>query len=484
MKKGIKIGLYISANNNVYLCKVRNDVIEDTLNFKYNPKEYLDFSAFLNICIQRALEEFRVREKVLLYLSLSSQFILIRFFEFPFLSKKEVIQALPFEAERRLPFKLEDLLWDFKFRVFKKEKTSEVCFVGVNKKDFSKIKEGIKQFDLNLMKIEPAIVSFWRLLYLRKEKMMQRLKTYGVIVIDDEEASFLMLSNHFPCIFRDVKISRKEDLKRFTEELRLSLEYYQRRYKGEVVQSLLFIGKEKYKNYFEELNKEFDLPLYFIGEEKIFSERFSIEELKSYSVTLPSPLRTLISFNVSIKEEKKVEVSKEIPFRKEYIILSSFIFFLIAGFNFIGKFNKFKEKKNQLKIVKRRLLREGIRALKSIEELRSDKVKFKKILAQFEYFKSSKKFFSTILKALSKNLPQGVWIERLSLVWQEEKGSVLFLEGFSYAKEESERMDSIKKFVSNIRKNFFNYFDKIILKEISEGVYKGYRVTSFKIECR
>ena len=187
---------------------------------------------------------------------------------------------------------------------------------------------------------------------------------------------------------------------------------------------------------------------------------------------------------LKIKEEKKIEAPKEIPFRKEYIILSSFIFFLIVGFNFIGKFNKFKEKKNQLKIVKRRLLREGKGALKSIEELRSDKVKFKKILAQFEYFKSSKRFFSVILKALSKNLPQGVWIERLSLVGQEEKGNVLFLEGFSYAKEESERMDLIKKFVSNIRKNFFNYFDKIILKEISGKVYKGYRVSSFRIECR
>ncbi len=488
MEKAPKIGLYITANKNIYITKIENNVVEETINFKYNPKEYIDFSTFLNLHLQRALEEFKVRKEPYLYLSLSSQFVIIRFFELPLFSKKEVIEAVPFETEKRIPFKLKELLWDFKFRIFKKEKTSEICFAGMNKEDYLKITEGIKPLPIHLVNAEPAIISFWRLLFLKREKMMQKLRTYGLILIDDEEANFLLLNNHFPCISRDIKISKAEDLKRFTEEIRLALEYYQRRYKGEFIQNVLFVGKEHYKEYFEELNKEFDLSLYFIPEDKITTQNISLEEAKSYAGTIPARAKILISFNFlkSKKIEKKKEKEKLVPpFRKEYLTISYLVASLIIGINFAVKFNTLKNKQKVLERLERKLLREkNVDISKTAEEFENEKWRLKKIEILLQKYFSNKNVFSELLEKVAILLPKGVWIERLLVSSENENSISLQLEGYSFAKEEFRQIELIKKFVENMRKKLGEHFENINLKELSMCTYQDYKVTKFEVICK
>ncbi|MDO8488933.1 MAG: pilus assembly protein PilM, partial [Candidatus Omnitrophota bacterium] len=141
------------------------------------------------------------------FFCLSGQDLVIRTFEIPLLPLSELKGAVNFEAKKYIPFKLEELDYDFQVLFNKKDKTSLVLFVGIKKEILANYISIAKQLNLKVSMLEYSAFSILRFLKL------SGLKETGVVanlcfdLNNEDESNFTVFENGFSLFSRDFVLS-------------------------------------------------------------------------------------------------------------------------------------------------------------------------------------------------------------------------------------------------------------------------------------
>jgi len=126
---------------------------------------------------------------------ISGQDLVIRTFEIPQLPKDELSVAIKFEAKKYIPFKIDELDYDFQVMPNKRNKTNLVLFVGIKKETLLSYTNISKQLNIKTLALEYSAFSIFRFLKL------SGIRESGIIAIfcfdlnDEDEANFMVFEN-------------------------------------------------------------------------------------------------------------------------------------------------------------------------------------------------------------------------------------------------------------------------------------------------
>ena len=124
-----------------------------------NLSDEVKWEALINKCMR----EMNVETKEI-YLSMADRDFIFRFFEMPLMKRHEIQSSVTYEIEKYIPFKLEDLRWDYSTIKFPKEKKMDVAFLGLKEDIYQNIQGLFTRLGFNPVVFEPSAVSLARTL--------------------------------------------------------------------------------------------------------------------------------------------------------------------------------------------------------------------------------------------------------------------------------------------------------------------------------
>ncbi|MCU0665751.1 MAG: pilus assembly protein PilM [Candidatus Omnitrophica bacterium] len=258
-------------------------------------------------------------------MSLSGQDMIIRTFETPVLPAGELASVVNFEVKKYIPFKTEDLVSDFQVKFDRANRKNNVLYTGIKKESLNKYLAVVEQLGLKLINIEYGGFSLLR--FMRLTNLMQK-GIVGVLSMDfseDEEINFTVVEDGFPLFSRDITLSSvSEDLTRKTEmsmpqiieklktEIRISLDYYNRKFQSRKIQKMLFLCNDEQRHDLELLLKEMLVPAVFVDSHRYIGKarHYSLSFIKCYGTAIMKCIKDNIKVNI-ISAKSKAFTQKE-----------------------------------------------------------------------------------------------------------------------------------------------------------------------------
>ena len=138
---------------------------------------------------------------------LSGKDLIIRTFEMPAMPREEVAPAVSFEAKKYIPFKVEELIFDYQIQVDRLTHKNSVLFVGIKKETIEKYVSLARQLNIKIVSIEYSAFSLVRAVKLAAAEERGIVAVLGVDLKEDDEANFSVFENGFPLFSRDFSLS-------------------------------------------------------------------------------------------------------------------------------------------------------------------------------------------------------------------------------------------------------------------------------------
>jgi len=443
-------------------------------------------------------------------LALSGQDLIVRNFEMPAMPRQELESAVEFEARKYLPFKIEDLIWDYQAKYHRLTRKNYILFMGIKKESHQKYRSIFNQLNIRLNRIEYAPFSMLNLLKFSglPQKGIVCLVLAGIKELD--EVNFLVLEDGFPLFSRDINlitramVSEKapaeetEILAKLTSEIRISLDYYQRRFPQQKINEIFFCVEDEYRLNLETLIKESALKAHFINLLKYLGKNssYNMGLLKAYGAALSKIVKTNISINLLTEKEEKIisipkeSLAKELVSSLSGLRISGFVLFfsaLICAFPFFYlKFYQAKPLKEKINfLISQRPQVSTVNPQADYETLVSAQSAYKDKLTAVDNLIQREFYFTKILDAIPRLTPKNLWLTDLSYRDTDERRE-LSLSGLAYLADSAKEMDLVNSFIFGLKTNavFTRNFKEINLVSIDTTKEDSKSVTRFNIICR
>ncbi|MEW6008087.1 MAG: pilus assembly protein PilM [Candidatus Omnitrophota bacterium] len=461
--------------------------------------------------IQKAIREndFSSRDA---HIALPAFDVLVRFFNIPVVSKKDMDSTVNFEARKYIPFRIEELI--FKFISQRKDaKSLEIIFAAIKKKIIDKYIKVFNQVGFNILSLEPSSLSFLRLAYI-KTKLNREGKRGALIVDIDSNLSngdIIILDSGLPCFIRDISLTSSMPiggseetqavLSKLVNEIRISIDYFrhrQNRRENNILNIYLFSDSNQVISWAEMITQELGIKCASFEAGKLLNiEGAHCDLLKAAGASLRQIVRFPIDLNLLRKEPQikkaqpqfeaisKTFISKT-TFKKYAIsvaVLTSMVFLIWFWGNI--KVKRVEKQVSDLVTLKGK----SIFALKGanleLNDLQKIKESLKGELSQIKSTISQKVYLTEKIERLSKLLPEGVWLERLN--FRKDLNSLeINLEGFAYLEMSQDELPAINQLLNNLRSDtlFKEGFKEIVLSSVSQSSVDDFVVRQFQIQCR
>jgi len=386
----------------------------------------------------------------------SGQDLVIRTFEIPLLPQNELKGAVNFEAKKYIPFKLEDLDYDFQVSFNRKNKTSLVLFVGIKKEILNSYISISKQLNLKVDLLEYSAFSVLRFLKLAG------LSDAGVVanlccdLNNEDEGNFAVFENGFPLFSRDIilaggpagfeqtaeadLIQKRDKLK---NEIRASLEYYSRKFPDKNIKNIFVLSDKESRQELETFFSDAIIPVKFVDTQKVLgkSTPYSSVLAKSFAAALLKSAPLKITVNLLVAKLKAIKAAA--PGLKPFTLLEGFK--LDVKFIFIGialcvavfgyGLMRLKPLQEELAGIKsKRVKVSSIAPNDNYETLSALNVKYRKKLATLDNLVKQQVYATYPLDAIPRALPKGVWLDNFSLNQRKDGALELILNGQVYHK--------------------------------------------------
>ncbi len=313
MKK--RLGIYLDSQGIAFAEAEGKDLSSSVfLSFSYLLEEGKDFSELsstlkIEALLQRGLRELRTELKEA-YLGFSEKESIFRVLELPYMNKKELNLALPLEIEKYMPFRIEEIFWDYQERRVFREKKIKIAFLGM-KKTF--LEENLKAFSNVGVKVKSVDSGFFSLIgfLILLGKIPKRYKDFAVFSFTREEGEIAIFSEGFPYFSRYTKIpltlEGEPDVKKIGKDLKMTLRYYQGEVKGKELEKLFILGESSLVNKCEEEFQDLGISLESSPLEDVLKDRkvANLSELKAYSLAIRDYRAEFLKFNI-LKERREV----------------------------------------------------------------------------------------------------------------------------------------------------------------------------------
>ncbi|MDD4183722.1 MAG: pilus assembly protein PilM, partial [Candidatus Omnitrophica bacterium] len=231
-----KIGIYLGLNSIGAVAmegkKVLSSVKYDLSSVEEEAKvESLNEEIRWQALINKILREIGSEEKEV-YVSLADKDFIFRSLEMPLMTKKNIDSSLVFEIEKYIPFKIEELMWDYSYVRYPKEKKLNISFVGIRETNIYKVQEMFSHLNLMTVTIEPSSLSLVKVL--KTSKQFSQIKNFALLDATDSESYLTFFYEDLPVFSQYITIAKKGnvlDTDKFIESVRLSFQYFKREFR-------------------------------------------------------------------------------------------------------------------------------------------------------------------------------------------------------------------------------------------------------------
>lgn len=446
-----------------------------------NLNEEVKWEALIN----KALREIEAKEEDI-YLSIADRDFIFRFLEMPSMSKKEIPLSLIYEIEKYIPFKIEELRWDYGCARVSGKKMINVSFVGIRESNLKKIQDFFSHLDLHVCSYEPAAMSLVRVL--KSLKSFSKLKNFAVLDFTEHEGYLTYFYHNLPVFNRYFIIPKKEeivDLDKFIEPIRLSFQYLKREFSAYAVDKIIVAANSPDENLVhllkEELQTEVELVTasFFTGKDDSTVE--SLKALGSAGINYyPYKFKPILRTT-----EEQIGSVKKFPLRVKRLSFLLGVGFLAFISCFVFTMNKLFIVESEVKEVKKATVipvsLEGL----SWEEIRKAIGKKETKSKDLNKLIASLKKISPLLEKFASLLPQGAWFDRLDLSYDINGNKCSsILSGCIFLGDEYVEKVEINKFVSRLKDDELvaTHFLNIKLAHTKKVKIEDYGLTSFVVD--
>lgn len=440
--------------------------------------------------------------------SLAGKDLIVRSFEMPIIPRQELDNAVNFEVKKYIPFKTEDLISDFQWRLDKIAQKTRVLFAGIKKETLDKYLYILTQSGLKIKSIEYAAFSVLKLLKLASIKEKGIIAVVGTDLIKYDETNFMVLENEFPLFSRDItSIGEHEEavkdktelvslgrmLDKLKREIQISLDYYDRKFPGKLIRKIFFITNPSYRNDLKGFIKEFGLEAHLIDADKFVEGQasFSLAFIKGYSSSL-SKINMGLKINLLSAKEKPLRKISEEEMRLFWVrcltsntAIALFCFFACVITFLFGLHGASHLQKNLKNIISARPLVTTVSAELGFEELLKVNSDYKAKIETLGNFIKNRLYLTPLLDVIPAIVPKNIRLS--SLNFKKENGKIeLALEGAAYLGNSQKETELINVFLARLKENpaIAKYFKEIAVVSTGQIKIQEINTTNFKISCQ
>jgi len=446
-----------------------------------------------------------IRDNEILYshvkLSLPTKNIIFRSFVIPWMQASEIAGVVEFEASKYIPFKMEDLFYQYHAVTIteNRRKKIQILFVAIRKDVLDNYCSVFQHSGLQVDAIEPAPISLLRTLTLNKQ--MPKNQTVAIIETDKTAGRIIVVENDFPRFVREFQLSLTKEQEsnpedvlqaRLFNETRISLDYYGRQHAHKKVDKIILLSATEDETLSNSLNEYLDIPTKNLNVNKFFAEEAIAQTgfVNAYGICLRTTVLPSIDFNF-LPKHVSTEVEEEPGMGEPNYVLTGIVSFvclcvLISSIVFSNFRLKSLEKREQS--LKDML---GPKAISSSEAIDTQTKELTDKLDSYRIIRLESNV-SELMTIVSNLLPKQAWLSSFSIKYKDNRAVVkekipmdLTLTGYVFAESESEQVRIANRLLQKLKKdgNFSKFFKNITLKSLKRGKFETYTTRSFTIVC-
>jgi len=440
-------------------------------------------AAVKNLLSQRGVNDGQV-----VSVAIPAESVVIRYFQMPRLAPQEQKSAIPFEARKYLPYKLEDIQYAYSISYDKVASNKmAITFVAADKSFIAGYIRFFENLGLRVGYLEVAPYSLMWFFY--KTKEIEPNQTAALVYACNDSASINLLRNNVLYLTRNVSFSGKAShIESMIPELRLSFDYFHRQFPDEKIEQVVFWSDDKtMEQKIQEIGRDFNLRAKLANPFTIIENAagFSVEYAVGLGLALRQQNQTPKDINLSTGI-KKIEIEKLIKIAAIQMCVAVVLLFL---FNAMDSGN-LKKLENDL----RDLLGENsavqVKSGKiSTQSLESDKRRIAERVNYLANLKENKFLVSSKIDRLVSLMPDGLWLGEIN--YGKPKGrnisanKALSVKGYAHRVKGDDQIKLINQFLEALKKDsvFSGGFTDIRLDTILNENRSDIALTGFQISC-
>ncbi len=455
--------------------------------------------------LKDALRTYRIEANEATF-CISGQDMVIRTFEIPLLPANELRGAINFEAKKYIPFKIEDLDYDFQVSFNRKNKTSLVLFVGIKKEILDSYLSISKQLNLKVNALEYSAFSVLRFLKLAGSKDAGVVACFCFDLNTEDEANFMVFENGFSLFSRDIVLAEglpgfeqaaEEDfaqkLDKLKNEIRVSLDYYSRKFMDKDIKNIFVVSDTKSRKELEPFFAETTIPVKFVDTQKVLGRNASYSSVlaKSFAAAQFKSLPLEIKINL-VGARLKADRAATTGFRpfalfEDFKLDLKLIFLGIAVCAAVFGYGitRLQPLRQELAGIRNQRLKVSTVITENYEMLSDLDLKYSKRIASLDNLIKNHMYATYPLDVIPRALPNGVWLSNFSLKYNQDGALELVLDGQVSLGDSDKEFESVNSFLTNLKNDpvFSRYFRKMSISFIDRKQVGNASVAVFNIVC-
>ncbi|MBN1793866.1 MAG: pilus assembly protein PilM [Candidatus Omnitrophica bacterium] len=468
------------------------------------PETQLDMRAE---AIKQVFENAGIRKREV-DVALTAEEVMVRYFEMPLLPRKEWDAGIRFEAKKYIPFKMEEVVSDYLvFKVDRKQARMHIIFVAAKKDSVQELIGMLQELNIKVKSIEMVAFSLAR-------SLQEQLSVDGATLLIEVESEYVTISiikHATPFFTRDIPFAQKVPgldygsmfdfgspdsearevplamepmYESLFSEIRLSFDYYVKRFGVDDIRKIILIGIEgadefeKWKNM---LKHEFDIAVELAalsvkkeGNGKIDAEKEDYFASPGLLVVCGLGLRSFRGFGNLIdlyefegKTHKKiVDLFPRIAVAEVAVACILLIAVQMKGMQTVGT-----ERSTLERLQAQQTSDMETFGMLSIQQLTAYQEKMTKRRNFLKTMLVDRDYLTKKINFLNQVLAKEIWINYLETGYHPVNGSFLRLKGAAFSKDKEKEIAAVNQLLTVIKehKGFRQLFDRVELSEIKKG---------------
>lgn len=431
------------------------------------------------------------------HVALPSEAVVIRYFQMPLIPAHERKMAISFEARKYLPFKIEELIFDYEVVIRRNDPAvMRVMFFGVKRNSIKTYLSLFHSAGITPLCLEPTPLSLMRLV--RHSRQLSGDQVAAFLYVEHDSATISIARNDILYLSRNISIPSaggvEEEpppdlLEALVSETRVSIDYYRRRFLGEpAVNKILFFGKSVDPKRAAELSAALDLP----------AETADPFAKMSGAQTIPSGLAVVAGLALRGLERRPKDInllpaesrSSPLGMWKLLVWESAAAVLALAAWHGFSVANLTGMEKRLSDLGNQTLWPKGVPRTTELPELRQLKNTVEQELQVLTKLQDSSLQPSQIIATLSKQMPLEIWLQYFlfrNTYQPGEPGRRRFLRlvGNACAADRSAELERVNQFLTALRQDplFSSAFREFSLDSVQRAQLQEEEITEFQITC-
>jgi hypothetical protein len=458
-------------------------------------------------------------------LCLPGQDVFIRTFEMPAMEPDELRGAINFEVEKYIPFKSENLVSDYQIHYEKQSRTNLVLFFGIKKEILDRYMALAIPLGLKVNAVEYAGFSILRGVQAAGGNLKGVTAVLSADFTNDDEINFSVLENDFPLFSRDItllsaegraaqdiaipgsvpapEIGTRDNLEKLKTEIRVSLDYYERKYPTKIIKKMALVSKPDCRPDIEAFAKEIGFEFQFVDLRKNIGGAFpyNLGVIKAYSASISRDVKVPLKLNLISAKEKVRQAAKDRPSSFQGVKPTASVLegvsldprFVIAGLLICGAafgaglYQSLPVQQEIQKVISERPKVENIDINAAVPDLEGKRQELNKKLDTLQSLVKKQLFVTNPLNVIPAALPKGVWLSNFQYAQRTDTldQGTLMVDGIAYLGDNTKEFDAVYEFVAKLSQNpeFARYFTSVSVASITRSTMYTLPVTTFSLLC-